>query len=487
MKKAFLATAIAGIFFSGCVNTSMIGNTTTYPFPYKNTQNNKYHYPSYNQQYQFAQQQLTMAAFTENPIINLEIDLVMAEEFATLVKMNSLLLDRMAISLDDKWPELLQDFSKTKNSEKFKTKEYLAFLSKQLENDYSFYKLYSPSKIIDLIKKTGGIALIASPSAIKKITMLGIVGKYGENLEHLKAVISRTPLGCYNVMYYNPKYQDIYKKVDNKICKRIDKLIAKKCEFFSKPIEDAIDKYGSDFYTIKIGKECLKTVEGKTYPSFKAAFYELLPFDYKDKIKNIEDELFSLSQEQASKKSELALLKVKKEKEKINVDDKIALLNKQIDEINKKIDEKKDIRSKYYDNAIKKISITPQKYKIAKKLKLISNYINNSLNGVGIGTVILGVNVFFDVKDLLTLASNPQQALMYTSMIYIESGAITDRKKALDLTKKRLKFLLKRTVMLPKNAAEVVAGIVTQKMIMSDYEDYIDAIIEAGKKAGYKI
>jgi hypothetical protein len=72
-------------------------------------------------------------------------------------------------------------------------------------------------------------------------------------------------------------------------------------------------------------------------------------------------------------------------------------------------------------------------------------------------------------------------------MIYIESGAITDRKKALDLTKKRLKFLLKRTVMLPKNAAEVVAGIVTQKMIMSDYEDYIDAIIEAGKKAGYKI
>jgi hypothetical protein len=196
----------------------------------------------------------------------------------------------------------------------------------------------------------------------------------------------------------------------------------------------------------------------------------------------------SLLNKIASKKGEVALLKIKKEKakDKDTFDKKIALLNKEVDKLNDEVDNKKDIRSKLYEDSIKEININKHKYRLAKKLKTITDYMSTNLTSVGIGTTVLTVNTVIDVKDLLSLATNPQQALMYTSMIYVESGAISDRKKAMETTKERLKFLLKRTVSLPKNAFEVAYGITSQKILMSDYEDYIDALIEAGKKAGLK-
>ena len=65
---------------------------------------------------------------------------------------------------------------------KQKREAYKKYLDKLLQKDYSFYKLYSASKWMDLIKKTGGFALISSPSAIKKIAMLKIAQIMGITL-----------------------------------------------------------------------------------------------------------------------------------------------------------------------------------------------------------------------------------------------------------------------------------------------------------------
>jgi len=476
MKKKLLLL-LGGLFFSGCVGTqSMLMPNQNYTNPYANTNGTT------NQQY-ITKPNLEM--YINNPILNVETDLILAEELATMVKMNNLLLDRMPISYEDKWPELLRDFQKNfKNIKDKKAKEeYTKYLEEMLKKDYSFYQIYDPSDLKEEIKRTGGFALVTNPSAMKKIVLLKIVESYGKNLEHLKNVISYQPLGC-GAKYPNPEFEDMFRPLKANVCTKIENRFAKKCEFFSKPIEDILYEYEDGFFNLKVGPQCFKVVRGHSYPSFKAAFYELLPNSKRDAIREADEDLQSITYEIADVKSQIRVLEEdKKNKEKNQ--NKIAALKKKLKELEKKEDNIKDVRSKLFEEAMNQIVIDKDKAKLAQKLKIITDYMNHNLTSVGIGTVILTVNTFLDIREILSLGGNSQNAIMMTAAIFMADKRAKNMQEAMELAKKRLKLLLQRAVRLPKNAVVTAYAIGAQKSFLSDYIDYIEAVIEAGKKAGH--
>jgi len=475
MKKLLFTGAICGgLFFTGCVNQMM--SSAIIPQT-QNTQSSINKNKS-NNFFSVNPNQLRLEYFTENPILNIEMDLIFAEELATTLKLNSLILDRMPISTQDKWPELLDDFSKNdKNFSKEAVDKYDQYLTSLLKKDYSFYRIYDPDTLKKSMKNIGGLALMVNPSAMKKIVILTIIGKYGKHLEHTKNVISYKPLGC-GVAYYNPKFKDMFKPVKRSVCKKIDREVGKKCPFFTLPMEEILLKYSKNFYDLKVGAKCFRAVEGKTYHSIKDAFYSLLPNKYKKDIKNKDVELTILDNKILKLKE-----KIKLEENKEKKDEKqITLLNKKLKELETKKENIEKLRKKLFEKATKEIVVDKNKILLAKKIKTVFDYINSNLTGIGIGTVVLSINTLNDVKDIISLGANSMNTIQMTAAIYLIDNPGKTQQEALNFAKKRLTLLLKRVKDLPANAAAIIYGIASQKAIISDYIDYVDAYLKLYEK-----
>jgi len=70
-----------------------------------------------------------------NPAMELEMDLVFLDEIAAMTKLNQLLLERLPVSLEDPWPELLNQYSEdpAKNEGKARPR-YDCFLLEPIED-----------------------------------------------------------------------------------------------------------------------------------------------------------------------------------------------------------------------------------------------------------------------------------------------------------------------------------------------------------------
>ncbi len=460
MKKFIGSLVAAGIMFSGCVDNLVNLNQPTQQKVQMQTNTNL--------------PKLNLAVYVDNPILNVETDLVLAEELATVLKFNNLLLDRMPVSTQDLWPELLYDYDqKHPNIPKEAIRKYDDCLLKELIYDYSFYRYYDPIELRKQIKSVAGLAILANPSAIKKIAMLKVIENYGKKIEHTKNVISYKPFTC-NCQYFNPKFKDYLKPVPKRVCLEIDKKMANKCEFFSKPLEEIFYKYEDSFLNLKVGASCFKPVEGKAYPSFRVAFYELLPNKYKTMIKKADEDFLNISEKIASLEAEIKLKKEKKQD--------VSALEKKLDSLKKEEENIKARREKLFSKALKEIEVSKDKVKLAMKLKKISDYINHSLGSVGIGTTVLTVSTIFDVKELLNLGANSKSAIMMTAVVYLHDNKAKNEKEAIKMAEERLKLLLKRAASLPKNALTIAYGIGAQKSFISDYADYIDAYVKLASK-----
>jgi len=467
MKKLMGSLVVAGLMFSGCVNSlpnmGMSGSNTANTTQTTQSSNQTSTLPKLN-----------LGIYINNPILNVETDVVLAEELATVLKFNNLILDRMPVSTSDVWPELLNDYQQShKNIAKNLIEQYDNCLLRELTQDYSFYRFYNPIALRKQITSLAGIFLLTNPSAMKKVAMLKVIESYGKRIEHTKNVVSYKPFQC-SCKYFNPEFDKYLKPVSSKLCKKIDAEMAKKCEFFSKPLEDVYYKYESNFLNLKVGAKCFKVVEGKSYPSFREAFYSLLPDNYKDTIKEIDYKFLDVSQEIAKLEAEI---KVEKEKNK-----NVTVLEKKLDKLKKEKENIESQRDKIFDKAMKEIEVNKNKIALAKKLKNISDYINSSLTNVGIGTTVLSVSTLMDVRELLNLGNKTQEAVLMTAAIYLHDNKAKTQKEAVEIAEKRLKLLLKRAVNLPKNAITIVYGIGAQKSFLSKYSDYIESYLKLGEK-----
>ena len=83
-----------------------------------------------------------------NPAMELEMDLVFLDEIAAMTKLNQLLLERMPVSMEDPWPEMLNQYSQeTPKNEEAAREKYDECLLKLLKDDFYFFRFYNPALV----------------------------------------------------------------------------------------------------------------------------------------------------------------------------------------------------------------------------------------------------------------------------------------------------------------------------------------------------
>ncbi len=415
------------------------------------------------------------AAKNKNPLIETEIDITLINEIASMVKLNQAILDRIPISYEDNWPELLNDYYKTKKlnkKQKRLRRKYNKCLYRKLKKDFYFFKLYNLNAYAASIISSDNIFYSALGALGSRMFIEGCKD-LGIEYEHAKLVLSYVPFGC-ECGYFKPEFMDI--RPGSKICTRIKKKWCfKKCDFFNRPTEVMLTKYlfrkgGMKHWAdIPIKMECFRPVKGEQIGTFREAFYSILSPSIRNKIKRIDEETFMV-------KSDLEEVKAKLQDKKIPPYEKAALQKKKRI-LSIEFKNKKKLQEKLYKQALSTLYVTPENIKKAKKLKEIADYIHRSfMENMGVMTN-LTVKIINDVSTMKHM--NLLRAFV-TYPFLVKKGVFTKRDRK--FYENRFKRLAKNIIVLPITYAEVLGYSIAQEYQVSKYRGYLKAMIKMEQK-----
>ncbi|MBF0464994.1 MAG: hypothetical protein HQK88_06690 [Nitrospirae bacterium] len=456
-----------------------------------------------------------MNVLLSNPIVGLELDLLLGDVLATNLIMNNVLMTRIQFTGDDPWTSLITEFKETNNltgsiasgtsgdcQKGFK--DYSLALAKTAESDYTFYKLFSVRKIIESLNGVGGIMTMGTDlmsgkiSSVKKFAALNVVENYVNNLSHNKSVISAIPSGCY-LKYPNIKYETDY-DVKSQFCKSNYKnLKTLKCELFTKPLEDVVHQYSSSKKDVEVDTKCFRVVKGvNAHQTFKDAFYSILPDSLTKDIKQADADLDSKndainkltgeikqmeaqaetasSDKSSAKKVDTSQLEVKKKDLSVLENDRKNILQ---------------TRSKLYKEAVNThltgndVESQKQKAILAQKMQGLINYIDGSLNSTTVMTTLLTAAIVFDIKDLIPVVTNPTAAINSVSQLITMTHPNVSKEEAASLAEKRAKLLFSRLTSYPGYVFSIISGVSAQKDFVAQYKNYIDHVVNVGLKKKY--
>ncbi len=424
--------------------------------------------------------QIPGAAKAANPIMEVEMDLFFMDLVAAQVKMNQLLLERMPISRDDEWPELLVHYSQgaTDNArEKDAKKAYDACLERALKSDFSFYRIYDFSIYLGALFRAGsmedlmGCALVAARGklAIEASKILG------RRYEHAKWVLSSLPFGC-KCSYYSTKFRSLRPGLGE--C-RVG-AGGPECSFFSSPTEQILHAqlFGGglrSWVDMKVPSECFRVVsgehlggagKGKGGGAFENVFYSLLPSGVRDDIQKVDDELFLTVRDLETTDAKLREANLK-EGEK-------AALRRQRQSLENEKNNKELIQKRLYKQAMITIEPAPEKIAAAKKLLKIAEYIDGTFSEVNTAMIALTVKIVDDIWLFGELGPGD----IAQRIAFLTTHGIV---KGVDL-QKRFELLAKRAISLPVTWAHTWGYAVAQKMKVSRYKDYLEAMVKMEKK-----
>jgi len=412
----------------------------------------------------------------KNPFIEADLDALFIDEISAMVKLNQLVLDRMPISYDDPWPELLNDYRLDPDNQKQKDKkdEYDKCLNKLLKKDFSFYSFYNLNAYVVYITVASNNLIYGLLGSTSSAAFIEAAKELGREYEHAKLVLSYEPFGC-ECEYFRPNYSKL--TPNQQVCKQI--LVNPKCDFFNKPTDEILTSYlfnkgGIDEWAeLKIPASCFRVVSGEQLGTFKDVFYSLLPTDKREQIEHIDEE-------KAEQEAELESIKARLKDKKLPVAERAAL-NKKEKELDREVQEKKAIQDKLYKEAIQTIEITPENIKKAKQLLEIVNFIDHNFNNTAAAMSMLTIKIIEDARMIPKI--NIKQGLMAFGVLS-KKGVFT--KKDRQAYKKRFELLAKRIVALPVNYFEIWGYAISQKHQVAKYKEYLEAIVKIGQRNNKK-
>ncbi len=415
------------------------------------------------------------AAKYKNPLIEAEIDLTLVDELSAMIKINQMLLDRLPVSPEDPWPDLLNDYyqgGKLSKKQKKQRERYNDCLRRLLKKDFSFYDLYDANAYAISILSTGNfiysaMGAIGSRMFIKGCENLGI------EFEHAKTVISYVPFCC-ECRYFKPSYCDLYP--GSSLCNRIKNYPQyRKCDFFNKPVEDVLTKYLFEKGGVKhwadlpIDLSCFRTVKGEQWGTFKDVFYSILPPSVRMQIERVDSELMVVNSDYESVKARLKDKNLSKAEK--------AALKKKKDLLYREVENKKAIQKKLYKEALSTLYVTPENVEKARKLKEIADYINRNFAETMVVMTNLIVKI---VEDVDTIPRMNIARAFITYPLLVKKGVF--RKRNRQYYKKRFSNIVKKLVTLPVTYFEIFGYAIAQKYQVSKYKGYLDAMVKMGEK-----
>ena len=401
-----------------------------------------------------------------NPVMELEMDLVFLDELAALTKLNQIILERVPISLSDPWPSLLNDYSaEPRNEESARHAAYKECLAKLLKQDFAFYGIYNPSAYFKVLtgNSTGVQALLAQGliSARNTLIMDG-AEEMGRKYEHGKWVISYHPFSC-KCPFYSQRFEHL--SPGSGECRQsVDR---NDCPFFSRPTEEMLYEYllekgGLDAWEdLKISPNCLRIVEGETLGPFKAVYYTLFPDHIRDEAAGVDADLEATETELKSVQTRL------KEKDLSSAEEN--RLEKEEDALETTVEELIAVQEKLYETALSTLEPTLEKVAIAKKLLEVTRFISEGFDEISTAMFALTVKM---TDDMIVFSKMGSVQVNDDSVSLTSQGVSSN-----PMPKERARLLTKRMANLPVNYASILGYAMSQKSLVSEYSDYLEAVV----------
>jgi len=404
-----------------------------------------------------------------NPVMELEMDLVFLDEIAAYTKLNEMILERVPISMDDPWPELLNHYTQDLEGGEERAKEYYdACLNDLLRNDFFFYRTYDTTLYFNLLG-TGGAKALLARAVISARDLLVIEGAkaLGRRYEHAKWIVSYYPLGC-KCPYFSSRFGSL--NPGSTECLRVKPLI--QCPFFVDPTEMMLYEYlfgegGFDSWVaLQIRPECFRVVEGERLGTFEEVYYTLLPDHLQERIRRMDDDVNMTGSDLEATKALLEddglpsreVNRLEKEKKRLD-----ALLDKKL-----------SAQKKLYEQAESMLEATPEKVKKARTLLLVVDFIENGFADISTAMTALSIKL---ADDLLGLSEFGTEQIT-SSMTYLVTQGVASGSFAA----KRAELLGKRLFSIPVNYAQVWGYAAAQKYRVSKYRAYLEALVSMGAK-----
>ena len=406
-----------------------------------------------------------------NPVMELEMDLVFLDELAALTKLNQIILERVPISLDDPWPSVLNDYSATpREGEEARYEAYKDCLTRLLKQDFIFYSIYNPSMYFSVLSgsSTGVQALLAQGliAARNKLIMDG-AEEMGRKYEHGKWVISYYPFGC-KCLFYSQRFESLAPSSGE--CRQF--MERNDCPFFSRPTEEMLYEYlvqkgGLDAWEdLKISPDCLRIVKGEKLGSFKTVFYTLFPDHVRDEAARVDSDL-------EATETELKSIQTRLEGENLSSDEENRL-EKEEDALETDVDELIAVQEKLYETAISTLEPTPEKIAIAKKLLEITRFISEGFDEISTAMFALTVKM---TDDMIVFAQMGSVQINSDSVSLANQGVASQ-----PMPPERARLMNKRLANLPVNYASILGYAMSQKSLVSEYSDYLEAVAAMEEK-----
>ena len=406
-----------------------------------------------------------------NPVMELEMDLVFLDEIAAFTKLNQMILERVPISLDDPWPELLNYYSETPSGREKKAKErYDACLKTLLKKDFYFFRTYDTALYFNMMGAGSTAALLAKAIiTARDLLVIEAAKEMGIRFEHAKWVLSYYPLGC-KCDYYSKKFESLPRGSGE--CRKIRKK--RKCPFFNRPTEQVLYQYLfskgglKSWEDLKIDMDCLRIVEGERLGTFKEVFYTLLPDHLRGRIKTVDNEVNDAI-------SELAAVQARLEEKGLKSSE-IRTLEKKEEILEKQILNQSAIQDKLYNEAVSTLEVTPEKVRKANKLLHIARFINSNFSQISAAMSALTIKLADDMMAFSSLG----QSQITSSMVYLTSQGVASGSTA--EAGKRAALLGKRFIALPVNYVQIWSYAASQKSAVNIFIGYLEALAEMGGK-----
>ncbi|GAB6163125.1 hypothetical protein JCM12298_22850 [Desulfothermus naphthae] len=417
-------------------------------------------------------------AKNKNPLIEAEIDITLANELAAIVKLNQVMLERMPVSYEDSWPEILNSYYHTiylTQEEKRNRTKYNNCLKKLLKKDFSFYRVYNldlyAASIMSMSKGNiffNALGAMGSRMFIKGCENLGI------EFEHAKSVLSYVPFGC-DCHYFKKEFNDA--SYGSRICKKIKYSIyyKKKCDFFNRPTEFMLTRYlyrrggVKNWADLPIEQCCFRAVKGEQLGTFKEVFYSLLPPSIRFKIQRIDEEAMIV-------KADLETVNAKLQDKSLSGAEKAAL-KRQKSDLMRRLKAKETLQEKLYKQALSTLNVSRENVKKAKKLKEIVDYIDRSF--VENMSVIVNLTVKI-INDAATMKKMNLTRAFVTYPFLVKKGVFLKRNRK--FYERRYKNIVKQLIALPVTYFEIVGYTIAQEYQVSKYRSYLKAMIDMEKK-----
>lgn len=406
-----------------------------------------------------------------NPVMELEMDLVFLDELAALTKLNQIILERVPISMDDPWPSLLNDYSAApREGEIARYEAYKRCLTNLLKQDFAFYSIYDPVAYFNAqSQQAKGVSEMLAQgiiSARNKLIMDGAL-EMGRKYEHGKWVISYYPFNC-KCPFYSARFE--HTTPGSPLCRKFRGQ--SDCPFFTHPTEKMLYVYLlqkgglSAWEDLKISPECLRIVEGEKLGPFKTVFYSLFPDHLRDEAARVDADLEATEAELKTVQTRL------KEKDLSSAEE--DRLEKEEDALEEALEELIVVQEKLYEAALSTLEPTREKIRKAKKMLEITQFISEGFDGISTAMFALTVKM----TDDMIIFSEVGSVEMKNGNISLTSQGVARE----PIPPERSRLMSKRLTNLPFNYAAILGYAMSQKSLVSEYEDYLEAVVAMEKK-----